>query len=44
MKKLVSDFVFASVDLLSYHVHETSLKREKSYIKSPEWVLYKEQQ
>ena len=29
-----SDFVFESVDLLSYHVHKTSLKRGKSYIKS----------
>ena len=29
-----SGFVFESVDLLSYHVHKTSLKRGKSYIKS----------
>ena len=29
-----SKFVFESVDLLSYHVHKTSLKRGKSYIKS----------
>ena len=36
-----SDFVFESVDLLSYHVHKTTLKREKSYIKSPECVLNK---
>ena len=36
-----SGFVFESVDLLSYHVHKTSLKRGKSYIKSPEWVLNK---
>ena len=36
-----SDFSFESVDLLSYHVHKTSLKRGKSYIKSPEWVLNK---
>ena len=28
-----SNFVFESVDLLSYHVHKTSLKRVKSYIK-----------
>ena len=28
-----------SVDLLSYHIHKTSLKRGKSYIKSPEWIL-----
>ena len=31
-----SGFVFESVDLLSYHVHKTSLKRGKSYIKAPE--------
>ena len=36
-----SNFVFESVDLLSYHLHKTSLKRDKSYIKSPEWVLNK---
>ena len=36
-----SGFVFESVDLLSYHVHKTSLKRGKSYIKSPEWVINK---
>ena len=34
-------FVFESVDLLSYHVHKTSLKRGKSYIKSPEWLINK---
>ena len=36
-----SDFVFESVDLLSYHVHKISLKREKSYTKAPEWVVNK---
>ena len=36
-----SGFVFESVDLLSYHVHKTSLKRGKSYIKSPEWLINK---
>ena len=36
-----SNFVFESVVLLSYHIHKTSLKRGKSYIKSPEWVLNK---
>ena len=36
-----SDFVFESVDLLSYHVHKTSLKRGKSYMKSPEWLVNK---
>ena len=36
-----SNFVFESVDLLSYHIHKTSLKRGNSYIKSPEWILNK---
>ena len=36
-----SYFVFESVDLLSYTFHKISLKRGKSYIKSPEWVLNK---
>ena len=36
-----SDFVFESVDLLSYHFHKTSLKRRKSYMKAPEWVINK---
>ena len=36
-----SNFVFESVDLLSYHVHKISLKRGKSYIKSPEWLINK---
>ena len=36
-----SDFVFESVDLLTYHLHKRCLKREKSYIKSPERVLNK---
>ena len=31
-----SNFVFESVDLLSYDIHKTSLKRGKSYMKSPE--------
>ena len=30
-----SDFIFESVELLSYHLHEISLNRSKSYIKSP---------
>ena len=34
-----SNFVFESVGLLSYHIHKTSLKRGKLYIKSPKWVL-----
>ena len=36
-----SNFVFESVDLLTYHIHKTRLKRGKSYIKSPEWILNK---
>ena len=36
-----SNFVFESVDLLSYHIHKTKLKKGKSYIKSPEWILNK---
>ena len=36
-----SDFVFESIDLLSYCVHKISLKRGKSYIKYSEWVLNK---
>ena len=36
-----SGFVFKSVDLLPYNVHKTSLKRGKSYIKSPEWLINK---
>ena len=26
---------------MSYHIHKTTLKRGKSYIKSPEWILNK---
>ena len=36
-----NNFVFDSVDLLEVHIHKASLKREKSYIKSPEWILNK---
>ena len=36
-----SNFVFESIDLLSYHIHKTSLKRGNSYIKFPEWVASK---
>ena len=36
-----SNFVFESVDLLSYHIHKTSLRRGNSYIESPEWILNK---
>ena len=30
------DFVFESVDLLTYSVHKISLRRGRSYIKAPE--------
>ena len=36
-----SNFVFESVDLLSYHIHKTSLKRGNSCIKSSEWLINK---
>ena len=36
-----SDFVFESVDLLTYTVHEISLRRGRSYTKAPEWVINK---
>ena len=35
------DFVFQSVDLLTYNVHKISLRRGRSYIKAPEWVINK---
>ena len=33
-----SEFAFDSVDLLYYHLRKISLKRQKSYIASPEWL------
>ena len=39
--RLLYNFVFESVDLLSYQIHKTSLKRGYSYIKSPEWMAIK---
>ena len=36
-----SNFVSESVDLLSYNIHKTSLKRGNSYIKSPNWIANK---
>ena len=36
-----SNFVFESVDLLSYHIHKIGLRRGRSYIKSTEWILNK---
>ena len=36
-----SKFVFESVDLLYYSLHETTLRWGKSYIESPEWLTNK---
>ena len=36
-----NNFVFEGVDLLSYHLHKICLRRRRSYIKYPEWVLNK---
>ena len=40
-EKKGSSFIFDSVNLLHYHLHKTSLRRGKSYIKSPEWLKNK---
>ena len=36
-----SNFVFESVKISYYHVHKINLKRGRSYIRSPEWILNK---
>ena len=36
-----SDFVFESVELMDYKLHRVRLRRDGSYIKSPEWLLHK---
>ena len=36
-----SNFVFESVNLMSYHIHKTSLKRGSSHIESSEWLANK---
>ena len=36
-----SEFVFDSVHLLYYKLHEISLNRSVSYIDSPEWLKNK---
>ena len=41
MLRKASNFVFEIVDLLEYHIHKKKLKIEKSYIKSPKWILNK---
>ena len=38
IKRGGSNFIFESVELLNYNLHKISLKRGKSYIKSPEWL------
>ena len=36
-----SNYIFESVDILSINFHKIDLKRGKSYIKSPQWILNK---
>ena len=36
-----SGFAFASVELMDYKLHKTSLKRSRSYIESPAWLKNK---
>ena len=36
-----SDFIFESAEFLDYHLHKISLKRGKSCIRSPEWLINK---
>ena len=36
-----SDFAFKSVELMDYKLHRVRLRRGRSYIKSPEWLLHK---
>ena len=36
-----SNFVFESVDLLTYYIHKTNMKTGKSYIKPSEWLAAK---
>ena len=33
--------MFEGVKILYYHIHKINIKRGKSYIKSPEWILNK---
>ena len=40
-KMKYSKFVFESADLLYYSLHKARLRRGKSYIKSPEWLINK---
>ena len=36
-----SDFIFESVEELEYYLHKISLKRGKSHIESPKWLMNK---
>ena len=36
-----SEFNFESVELIDYKLYRVRLKRDGSYIKSPEWLLHK---
>ena len=36
-----SEFIFESVELMDYKLHRVCLRRGRSYIKSPEWLLHK---
>ena len=36
-----SDFVFETVELMDYKLHRVRLRRGRSCIKSPEWLLHK---
>ena len=36
-----SNYIFESVDILNIHFHKIDLKRGKSYIKAPPWILNK---
>ena len=36
-----SDFAFESVELMDYKLHRVRLRRGRSYVKSPEWLVNK---
>ena len=36
-----SDFAYKSIELMDYKLHRVCLRRGRSYIKSPEWLLHK---
>ena len=36
-----NEFNFESIELMDYKFHRVRLKRDGSYIKSPEWLLHK---